>query len=177
MMKYASAAMILALSATAALASPESEISAYRRSHGLPAVTADPALNALAAKQAHAMARHFIHHPFQTGRKLRPGGHGLVVGDAVAIESRIARAAAEGVPERDIRGRLASESLRQRLAREPGAPARERHRAHVGDGGDAGVLEQGHEAIGRQVGMADGQELAGGGLRHWLDRVLRLVRA
>ena len=69
MMKYASAAMILALSATAALASPESEISAYRRSHGLPAVTADPALNALAAKQAHAMAAsgvmdHSVYAPF-----------------------------------------------------------------------------------------------------------------
>src|SRR5262249_50573675 len=66
----------------------------------------------------------------------------------------------------------AGESLRQRLAREPGAPARERHRAHVGDGGDAGVLQQGHEAIGRQVGVADGQEVAGGGSRHWLGRIL-----
>jgi hypothetical protein len=56
MMKYATAAVILALSASAALASPESEISAYRRSYGLPAVSVDPALNALAAKQANAMA-------------------------------------------------------------------------------------------------------------------------
>jgi hypothetical protein len=127
---------------------------------------------ALGAKQAHAMAHHFIHHPFQTGRKLRPGSHGLVVGDAVAIESKIARAAAEGVPERDIRDRLASESLSQRLAREPRAPARERHRAHVGDGGDAGVLERGHEAVGRKVGMADGQEVAGGGSRHGIGRIL-----
>jgi hypothetical protein len=68
-MKYASAALILMLSASAALASPESEISAYRRSHGLPAVTADAALNALAAKQAHAMAAsgvmdHSVYAPF-----------------------------------------------------------------------------------------------------------------
>jgi hypothetical protein len=55
-MKYASAVLILALSASVALASPESEISAYRKSYGLPAVTVDPALNALAAKQANAMA-------------------------------------------------------------------------------------------------------------------------
>src|SRR5262249_45057900 len=69
---------------------------------------------ALGAKQAHAMARHFIHHPLETGRKFRPGGHGLVVGDAVAIESWISPAA-ESVPERDIRDRLAGESLRQRF--------------------------------------------------------------
>ena len=49
-MKFTIAAvMILALSAGAALASPESEISAYRRSHGLSAVSADPALSTLAA--------------------------------------------------------------------------------------------------------------------------------
>src|SRR5262249_57606368 len=69
----------------------------------------------LGAKQAHAMARYFIHHPLEIGRKPRPGGHGLVVGDAVAIESWIARAAAESVPERDIRDRLAGELLRQRF--------------------------------------------------------------
>jgi len=68
-MKYASVALILVLSATAALASPESEISAYRKSHGLSAVTADPALNALAAKQANAMAArgvmdHSVYAPF-----------------------------------------------------------------------------------------------------------------
>jgi hypothetical protein len=69
MIKYASAAVILAFAATAALASPESEISAYRKSHGLSAVTVDPALNALAAKQAHAMATsgvmdHSVYAPF-----------------------------------------------------------------------------------------------------------------
>src|SRR6266508_2556635 len=56
MMKLSTAAAILALSASAALAGPESEISAYRKIHGLSAVTVDPALNALAAKQADAMA-------------------------------------------------------------------------------------------------------------------------
>lgn len=69
MMKYASAAVILALSTSAALASPESEISAYRKSHGLSAVAIDPALNALAAKQANAMAvrgamDHSVYAPF-----------------------------------------------------------------------------------------------------------------
>jgi hypothetical protein len=69
MMKYASAILILALSASAALASPASEISAYRKSHGLSAVSADPALNALAAKQANAMAArgvmdHSVYAPF-----------------------------------------------------------------------------------------------------------------
>ncbi len=67
-MKYASA-VILALSASTALASPQSEISAYRKSHGLSAVTADPALNALAARQANAMATsgvmdHSVYAPF-----------------------------------------------------------------------------------------------------------------
>src|SRR6516162_6354541 len=78
---------------------------------------------ALGAKQAHAMARHFIHYALEPGLKLCPGRHGLVVGDAVAIEPRVARAAAQRIAERDIRDGLASESLRQRLAREPGAPA------------------------------------------------------
>src|SRR5262245_8537245 len=126
---------------------------------------------ALGAKQAHAMARHFIRHPLEPGRKFRRGGHGHVVGDAVAIEPRIARAAAEGVANRDIGDGLAGESRCQRLAREPGAPARERHRAHVGDGGDAGVLEQRYEAVGRQVGVADGQEVAGGWSRHGIGRI------
>jgi hypothetical protein len=68
-MKYASAVLIVALSASVALASPESEISAYRKSYGLPAVTVDPALNALAAKQANAMAArgnmdHSVYAPF-----------------------------------------------------------------------------------------------------------------
>src|SRR5262244_4146125 len=61
---------------------------------------------ALGAKQAHAMARHFIHYALEPGRKLCPGRHGLVVGDAVAIKAWIARPAAEGVPERDIRDGL-----------------------------------------------------------------------
>jgi hypothetical protein len=34
------------------------------------------------------------------------------------------------------------------------------------------VLEQGHEAIGRQVGVADGEELAAGGSRHGIGRIL-----
>jgi len=68
-MKYSTVAAILALSASAALASPESEISAYRKSHGLSAVTVDPALNALAARQANAMASrgvmdHSVYAPF-----------------------------------------------------------------------------------------------------------------
>lgn len=56
MIRHAGAAIVLALSAGAALASPASEISAYRKSHGLSAVSEDSALDALAAKQARAMA-------------------------------------------------------------------------------------------------------------------------
>ena len=40
---------------------------------------------ALGAKQAHAMVRRFIHDAFDPSRELRAGGHGLVVGDAVAM--------------------------------------------------------------------------------------------
>jgi Cysteine-rich secretory protein family len=68
-MRYVAAAVMLALATSAALAGPESEISAYRHSHGLSAVTLDPALSALAAKQAHAMAAsgvmdHSVYAPF-----------------------------------------------------------------------------------------------------------------
>jgi uncharacterized protein YkwD len=42
--------------ASQAFADPQSEISAYRKSYGLPAVTADPKLTELARQQANAMA-------------------------------------------------------------------------------------------------------------------------
>ena len=44
------------LLASTAFADPQSEISAYRKSYGLPAVTVDPKLTELAGKQANAMA-------------------------------------------------------------------------------------------------------------------------
>jgi hypothetical protein len=50
------AVISLTLLATAAWADPQSEISAYRKSYGLPAVTADAKLTELARQQANAMA-------------------------------------------------------------------------------------------------------------------------
>ena len=50
------AVISLALLATAAWADPQSEISAYRKSYSLPAVTADAKLTELARQQANAMA-------------------------------------------------------------------------------------------------------------------------
>jgi hypothetical protein len=55
-MKRLIAVAALALLATPALADPQSEISAYRKSYGLSAVTVDPKLTELARKQANAMA-------------------------------------------------------------------------------------------------------------------------
>ena len=52
---------------------------------------------ALGAQQAHAMAPRFSDHAVEAGAKRRCRGHGLVVGDAVAVEAGIARAAAERV--------------------------------------------------------------------------------
>jgi len=53
----------LTLLATAAWADPQSEISAYRKTYGLPAVTADAKLTELARQQANAMAeRHSMDH-------------------------------------------------------------------------------------------------------------------
>jgi hypothetical protein len=46
----------LTLLAAAAWADPQSEISAYRKTYGLPAVTADAKLTELARQQANAMA-------------------------------------------------------------------------------------------------------------------------
>ena len=48
--------LALALLVTPAFADPQSEISAYRQSHGLSAVTMDSKLTELASKQANAMA-------------------------------------------------------------------------------------------------------------------------
>jgi hypothetical protein len=50
------AIVALTLLASPAFADPQSEISEYRKSHGLPAVTVDPKLTELARKQANAMA-------------------------------------------------------------------------------------------------------------------------
>ena len=50
------AAVCIGLAAGAALADPQAEISAYRKAHGLSAVTVDAKLMALAARQAEAMA-------------------------------------------------------------------------------------------------------------------------
>jgi hypothetical protein len=63
------AVISLALLATAAWADPQSEISAYRKSYSLPAVTADAKLTELARQQANAMAErrsmdHNDMHPF-----------------------------------------------------------------------------------------------------------------
>src|ERR1700674_349500 len=90
MMKYASTILILAVSASAALASPAAEISAYRKSHGLPAVTIDPALNALAAKQANAMAArgvmdHSVYAPF--GQRIS-AYHTSVAAENIAMGTR-----------------------------------------------------------------------------------------
>jgi Cysteine-rich secretory protein family len=54
-----------------AFADPQSEISAYRKSYGLPAVTLDPKLTELARQQANAMAErnsmdHNVYAPFRS---------------------------------------------------------------------------------------------------------------
>jgi uncharacterized protein YkwD len=56
MMKVYIAMIGLALIASPANADPQSEISAYRKSYGLSAVTVDPKLTDLARQQANAMA-------------------------------------------------------------------------------------------------------------------------
>jgi hypothetical protein len=55
-LKTWAAVIALTLLASAAWADPQSEISAYRKSHGLSAVTADAKLTELAHQQANAMA-------------------------------------------------------------------------------------------------------------------------
>ena len=112
---------------------------------------------ALGTQEADAVARALIHDLRQAGGKFRLRGHGLVVGDTIAVEAHIARAAAERVTEEHIDDACVGEPLRQRLAREPGAPSREWDRAHIGDGAHARTLEQSHETIGGQIGVADGQ--------------------
>src|SRR3954451_11188055 len=97
----------------------------------------------------------------EPGTKFGPPRHGLVVGDAVAVELGIARTAAEFIAKLEIGEAVGRESCRQRLAREPWTPAREWHRANIDDRAHLGVPEQRDEAVGRQVGMTDGHEIAG----------------
>ena len=95
---------------------------------------------ALGAKQAHAIdARMASTTRLEAGAKLRRRRHALVVGDAVAIKRRIARTAAERVAEREIGYAFAGiRRSASALAENQGTPARERHRADIGDGGDTG---------------------------------------
>jgi len=64
-------AVLILLAPNLAFADPQSEISAYRRSHGLSPVTVDAKLTALASRQANAMAArgvmdHSVYAPFST---------------------------------------------------------------------------------------------------------------
>jgi hypothetical protein len=111
---------------------------------------------ALGAHQAQAVPAGFVDGAVETGAKRRRCRHRVVVGDAVAIEGGIARPAAQRVAERQVGDAAGLEAFGQRPAGEPGESARERHRAHIGDRGDAGAFQQIKEAVGRQVGMADG---------------------
>src|SRR5262249_46390315 len=52
---------------------------------------------ALGTQQTDAVVRGLIHDSREPGGEFRPRGHGLVVGDAVAIKLRIARASAERI--------------------------------------------------------------------------------
>src|SRR5260370_32972942 len=66
-------AVLILLATNLAFADPQSEISAYRRSHGLSPVTVDAKLTALASRQANAMAArgvmgHSAYAPFSTRR-------------------------------------------------------------------------------------------------------------
>jgi hypothetical protein len=67
------------LLASPALADPQSEISAYRKSYGLPAVTVDPKLTELARKQANAMAeRRSMDHDVYASFSSRMASYGAV---------------------------------------------------------------------------------------------------
>jgi uncharacterized protein YkwD len=70
-MKRLAAIVGLTLLVSPAFADPQSEISAYRKSHGLSAVTVDPKLTELARQQANAMAErgsldHDVHASFRS---------------------------------------------------------------------------------------------------------------
>jgi hypothetical protein len=69
-LKISVAIISLTLLASPAFADPQDEISAYRKSYGLSAVTADPKLTELARQQANAMAErglmdHNVYAPFR----------------------------------------------------------------------------------------------------------------
>src|SRR5262245_56101234 len=65
------------LATSAALADPQSEISAYRKSYGLSAVAVDPKLTELASKQANAMAeRSSLDHSVYASFRSRVASYG-----------------------------------------------------------------------------------------------------
>jgi Cysteine-rich secretory protein family len=69
----------LTLLASPAVADPQSEISAYRKSYGLSAVTVDPKLTELARKQANAMAeRRSMDHDVYASFSSRMASYGAV---------------------------------------------------------------------------------------------------
>ena len=71
---------------------------------------------ALRAQEAHPMTPRLIDDAVEPGTKFGPPRHGRVVGEAVAVEFGIARAAAELIAERVIADAFGGEPRRQRLA-------------------------------------------------------------
>src|SRR5258708_646745 len=90
---------------------------------------------ALGAHEAQAEAPHRFGEAIEAGAKRRRRSHPLVVGDAVAIERRIARPTAQNIAERQIGDVLALQARAQLLAGEPREASREWNRAHVRDRG------------------------------------------
>src|SRR5262249_33445780 len=86
-----------------------------------------------------------------------PARHRCVIGDAVlAVETWIARAAAERVAERYVGDAFVCEPRREARLVEPGIAPRCGRRAHVGDRGYFGAAHEFDEALDRVVGMPDG---------------------
>src|SRR5215468_3023366 len=87
------AVISLTLLASAAWADPQSEISVYRKSYGLSAVTADPKLTELARQQANAMAErrsmdHNVYASFHS--RIKPYGSPLAA-ENIAMGARLSR--------------------------------------------------------------------------------------
>src|ERR1700683_2296954 len=97
--------------------------------------------------QANAVPLRDCQQSVQADSKLWLPRHLLIVGNAVAIESGVARTAAQRFAERHVEYAFALQRARQILPGEPGKASRRRCRAHIRNSIHASAAQHADEAL------------------------------
>ncbi len=115
-----------------------------------------------ANKTARTGTRRVANEPIETGLKIVLPRHRFVVGNAVAIQFRTRRPAAERRAIGKITDAVLLQERLQVLCGEPRTKPRERRGAHIGNRAHASRAQHGDEAVRRDVGVTDAEKIKGG---------------